>query len=227
MISVVLPYWDRKHATDKALARMADLYPRLYFEVIVVDDGSPEPYIAPDVRFPVRVIRLEAKTSPKNPCIPINVGVAASVGDIVAISNPEILHRGPVLPQLRDEVQAGHMTYAIAACWAPETNRWHAHSTRTPLYADRTEIVMPKGAQYHFLSMMRRTLWDKSGGFDESYRDGAGYDDNDFLMKLDRAGAHFVMRDDLVVDHPRNGARAKWTPEMFLRNRALFVSKWS
>lgn len=228
MLSLVLPYWNRQQATLRALDRLATLYAGLDLEVIVVDDGSPERFRAPSLPLRLRVIRMPDKAEPRNPCVPFNVGVAASEGEFIAISNAEILHRAPVLEQLLEEVRVGGaMTYATAACWDPEVCRWHAHSTRQPLLADRTEIMMPAGSQYHFLGVMSRELWTLCGGFDEEYRDGAGYDDNDLLMRLGIIGARFVLRDDLVVEHPRAGARAAWTAPMYARNRELFVQKWS
>jgi GT2 family glycosyltransferase len=77
------------------------------------------------------------------------------------------------------------------------------------------------------MSMMHRSLWDKCGGLDEQYREGCGYDDPDFVMRLNRAGAKFVIRDDLVVEHVRAGARAQWPREGYVRNRALFMQKWA
>jgi GT2 family glycosyltransferase len=86
--------------------------------------------------------------------------------------------------------------------------------------------MLPPGSDYHFMAMMHRSLWKAAGGFDEDYRQGAGYDDPDFVLRLHRAGAKFCIRDDLVVEHTRSCAHARWTPEQYARNRALFFSKW-
>lgn len=226
MISLVLPYWERKQATDAALLRLAELYPELELEVIIVDDGSPEQYYAPP-RMPWRVFvkRLPKKDHPKNPCAPINVGVHYATGKYIALSSPEILHRSAILPQMVKSLEGAD--YVAAACWCPDVNRWHAHSARTPLLADRTTIAMPPGAQYHFLAVMARETFDAAQGFDPEYRDGAGYDDNDFLMRLNQVGAAFSIRDDLVVEHSRSGARAKWPAQGYVRNRAIFMRKWT
>lgn len=225
-LSVVLPYFERREATDAALQRMAELYADADMEVVIVDDGSRNPYFAPaDMPWPVSVVHMPEKDRPLNPCLPINIGAYSCSGDVLAISNPEILHRTAVLPELVKSLETAD--YVAAACWCPDTSRWHAHSTREPLYADKTPIRMPAGAQYHFLAVLSRELFKSVGGFDNDYRDGAGYDDNDFLLRLNRAGARFAVRDDLVVDHSRNGAHAAWTREMFERNRKLFVDKWS
>ena len=216
MISLILPYWDRQAAADKALRLIEKNYSGIDLEVVVVDDGSGF------VGSGVKVVRLPKKEVPLNPCVPFNRGVEASSGEFIALSNSEILHNRPVLAQMRDEI-CDESDYVMAACWG---GRWHCHSSRERTNDNDVGAYLPKGSDYHFMTMMKRSLWEKAGGFDEDYRDGAGYDDPDFVRRLHRAGARFVRRDDLVVEHPRAGAHAKWTPEMFARNRKVFMSKW-
>lgn len=230
MISLILPYWQRQAAADAALSLLAKHYADLSLEVIVVDDGSPIPFRAPEsMPFALRVIRLQQKNDPKDPCVPVNAGANAAAGDYLALSCIEILHVNPVLPAMLEQCMNGdENTYVLAAVWAPESNRWHVHSSLADgRPAARTNIRMPIGAHYNFMAMMSRSLWDHSGGFDDDYRSGAGYGDADYILRLQRAGAHFHIRDDLVVHHPRAGAHAKWTPEMFERNRKLYISKWA
>lgn len=213
MISLVLPYWKRQEAANAALRLLAKHYATLDLEVIVVDDGDPEPFISPPLPLHIRIVRLPSKQSTKSPCVPINRGVRASVGDVIALSCVEMLHRTPVLGQMRDELKSP-MHYVSAAVWAPESNEWHVHSSlnRRPL---------------NFLTMMHRSLWERTGGFDEDYREGMAFEDNDFVMRLEKVGAKFVIRDDLVIDHPRAGAKARYLPEQHERNRRLFESKWA
>jgi Glycosyl transferase family 2 len=226
MISLILPYWSRPNATNRAMALLAENYPQLDMEMIVVDDGSPSPYVLPDgMPWPTRVIHLEPKMVPKNPCVPYNIGVADSDGDLIAISNPEILHKMPVLGEMAEAID-DDKTYVLAAAWCQEQRRWHCHSNMNRGNDNDVGAYLPKGTNYHFMGMMRRELWEAAGGFDEEYRDGAGYDDPDFVRRLHKAGAKFLIRDDLIVEHPRNGARADWTAEGYARNRALFMSKW-
>lgn len=226
MISLVLPYWDRQVAASAALCRMADLYAGFGLEVIVVDDGTPKPFVAPSgLPLDVKVIRLPAKAVPKNPCVSFNVGVRHASHSFIGLSNVETWHRDAVLPVLLDEVRAGgSKTYALAAAWHREGENWHCHSSIA--LREACGVPMPAGSHFHFMSLLHRSLWEAAGGFDGEYRDGAGYEDADFVLRLARAGARFVMRDDVVVEHVRAGARAKWTAEMFARNRALFARKW-
>lgn len=195
-------------------------------ELVVVDDGNAEPYRVPDVPFPVRVVTLPRKTVPLNPCVPLNWGVHFAAGDVIALSGPDMMHTMPVLAQMRDELGDDEKKYVLAAVWHAERKIWHCHSTHKRPDDGDVGSMLPPGADYHFMAMLHRSLWDASGGFDEDYRDGAGYDDPDFVLRLHRAGAKFLIRDDLIVEHVRNGAHAGWTPAMFERNREIFMRKW-
>ena len=220
MISLILPYWQRQPAADKALRLLADTYADTELEVIVVDDGSPDPFVAPMLDLSLTVIRLPAKVSPKSPVTCWNEGVKAASGDILALSCIEVLHRGQVMEDMLDQLEdMGPDGYVLAAAWCPEQRAWHTHSS----------LIVPQcppGTGLAFLGMMYRSLFDRAGGFDEAYRDGAGYEDRDFIHRLHRAGAQFTIRDDLVVDHPKTGATIKWPAEAFSRNKMIFEEKW-
>lgn len=226
MISVLMAYWNRPEATKTALAAMAAAYPALDMEIVIADDGSPIP-LELDREYPwsVRVVRLAAKKEAKNPCVPFNEAARVAVGDVLVITNPEILHKHPVLPAMLKSLQKlGPKGYVLAATWCPDENKWHCHSGIPAI--NLHGIQHPEGSGLHFCAMLHRSLWDEIGGFDEAYRDGAGYDDNDLAMKLGKAGAQFLIRDDLVVVHPKEGARTQWPDGAFQRNADIFVSKW-
>ncbi len=223
MLSLVMPYWERQAAADASLDAMARLYAGLDMEIVLVDDGSPVPYVPPSgLPWPLRVIRLPRKPGPLCPCAPFNRGVAEARGEVIGITNPENLHTRPVLQEMLAELAGRPKAYVMAGCRLGKT--WHAH--RTVAGAVVCGVPMPRNGVFHFLTMMHRGLWDAVGGFDEDYRDGAGYEDPDLLLRLQRAGAEFVLRDDLVVEHVRDGARAKWRPEQWARNKKLFERKW-
>lgn len=218
-ISLILPYWQRQAAADTALSYIAKNYPSLDLEVIVVDDGSPVPFkkfgFSPDIQPVMRTMRLPTKQMSKATCVPINRGVEMASHEIIALSGVEMLHKTPVLAQMRDELLKGDKnTYVSAAVWCPDQNRWHAHSSL-------------KRAPLNFMTMLHRDLWNRAGGMDEDYREGIAFDDNDFVNRLERAGMHYVIRDDLVVEHPRKDAKAAYTIDQHERNRLLYARKWA
>lgn len=221
MISLLLPYWDRQEAADKALALLDQHYYGMELEIIVIDDGNAVPFKAPAHMPNVRVLTLPRKDEPKSPVTCWNVGVAAARGDVIVLSCIEVLHTEPVLQQLVDAVrEGGPKAYVLAAAWCPDFNEWHCHSTVDPPYN-------AKGTGHAFCAAMHKSLYEQAGGFDEEYREGAGYEDCDFINRLLFAGAKFIKRDDLVVIHPKAGASIAWGAEKFERNRALYEKKWA
>lgn len=195
-------------------------------EIIVVDDGSPVHFVYDRDVGPVRGIRLPSKEHALNPCVPFNCGVAVARGEVIVITNPEVIHRAPILAEMLDQLEAlGPKGHVASACWSPRRQWWFCHSSLMPKPSSVGRAPMPPGAGLHFCVMLYRKFYEEIGGFSEEYRDGQGYEDNDFLWKLATAGAEFVIRDDLVTEHidcpptvwPKGGAD---------RNRKIFEAKW-
>lgn len=206
MLSVVMPYWNRNRELNLTLQS----YQYQDIEVIIVDDGSPHAADPVKTDFPVKVIRLPYKPSPKNPCVPINVGISEAKGDWIAITNPEVRHPTPVF----QDMMTDH--YVLAACWDAAVKNWLCHSEKT------YPTPMPPGYGLHFCGVIPR---DQIEPFDEAYRDGAGYDDNDWAWTLHSKGVQCEIRDDLVVEHVR-GERINWG-KGFPINKRYFQRKWN
>lgn len=220
-ISLILPYWDRQAAADRALQSLVLHYARLPLEVVVVDDGNLVPFVEPISSLNIRVVRLPAKRHPTPQSRAWNAGVREASADLIALSCVEVIHKRPVLEPMAAQLAAlGPDGYVLAAAWCPERKNWDVRSDIAPW--DR----LPKGVGGCFLGMLHRSLFERVGGFDEDYQDGAGYEDQDFIMRLVTAGAVIVVRDDLVVIHPKTGATIKWPAEGFARNLERFKRKW-
>jgi hypothetical protein len=223
VISLILPYWDRQAAADKALALIAKNYADMPLQVVVIDDGNAEPFRLPQLPLSLICKRLPKKDEPKSPVTCWNEGVALAQGDIIVLSCIEVLHEEPVLAQMAAELERmGPDGYVLAAAWCPELSEWHCHSRGRSEYAPE----LPGGFGRAFCGMMHRSLYEAAGGFDEDYRDGAGYEDIDFAYRMIHAGAKVKIRDDLVVIHPKSGAKTRWRAEQFAINEALLRGKW-
>jgi len=229
VISIVMPFWQRQGALDRTIISYIEHYRELELDLVVVDDGSPNRAELQPERLPrkwsARVLRLPAKTGPLNPCVPLNRGVEFARGDVIVITNPEVVHRTPVLEAMREQLEElGSSGYVLAAAWCPERGEWHCHSSCRS--ARDQGVPQPAGSGLHFCAMLRRELFDRAGGFDEDYRAGRAFEDNDWVMRLYVAGARFCLRDDLVVHHHKDGATTKWTPGQHARNRERYFEKW-
>lgn len=223
MISLILPYWDRQAAADAAIKALDRCYCGTDLEVVIVDDGNRVPFVSPACSLRVRVVNMPIKDEPKSPASCWNAGVAEASGDLIALSCIEVLHINPVLQDMAEELgRTGPMGYVLAAAWCPEMKEWHCHSR----HHSEGAPAMPDGFGRAFLGMLHKSLYLKAGGWDEEYRDGAGWEDLDFAKRLQRAGAQPVIRDDLVVIHPKTGAKIRWGAAKFARNQAIYQQRW-
>ena len=198
----------------------------LALEIIIVDDGSPEPAtIEEQYPWPVSVIRMPRKPNALNPCVPFNEGVSAASGETLVITNPEVVHRTPILKRMADELLVcGDRGYIAAACQAAN-GLWYCHNTEMKSDREMGRAPSPPGAGLHFCAMMETEFYETIGGFSEEYRHGQGFEDNDFLWKLHAAGANFRILDDCVTEHA-DCPRTIWPKGGHAVNRKIFESKW-
>lgn len=233
MISIIMPYWNRLELLERSLNRMEELYTKYDMEVMIADDGSkkePAKSVAHPNRYPWPIYCctvMPQKDNALNPCVPINVAVQESRGYVIVITNPEIYHPTAILGDMLDElVKVGPKGYIIAATWSVDHNKWYAHSSITSkVNASLGRLPLPKGSGLHFCTMMYRKFYDEVGGFDESYREGQGVEDNDFLWTLHQAGANFRMMDNLMVEH--TSTPTIWPPGGIARNSEIYRKKWA
>jgi glycosyltransferase involved in cell wall biosynthesis len=222
-VSVVMPYWYRAAALMQSLGLYAKNYSDLDLEIVIVNDGSSEkPAIPAMMPWPVRVIDLPPKQIAKNPCVPINIGVDLAKGDVILLTNPEIMHRQRVIPGMLSELRdAGPKGYIAAACWDEKLNTWLCKSNSRA----GGQAKMPEGAGLHFCAVLHREFFREVGGFCCDYREGQGYEDNDFLWALHDKGAVFRICDHLIVDHAP-APRTVWPKGGAERNRRIFETRW-
>jgi len=216
-VSVCVPFWLRDDDSANDLFRTFRSFRELYnCEMSFCDDGSLVRVTARGARM----VELPLKLTAMNPSVPINAAVANSTRPVIVLTNPGATIAAGTLERMLAELD--ERTYVAAACRDMDSGRWLCHSTVRG--GEHGRGPMPPGSGFHFLAMLTRELWNRAGGFDEDYRDGQAYDDNDFLWRLHRAGAAFKVLDDVVIDHRRS--TTQWPAGGIERNRELFRQKW-
>lgn len=220
-VSVCIPFWASRPVDALAIAATVTAFKALGCEVSVCDDGST---VRP--KFPVipdRICARAVKAYALNPCKPLNRAVRNSTRPVVLLTNPGMRPATGLLEAMLPALWEDRNLYVAAACKDQDTGRWLVHSTVKG--GEYGRGPMPAGSGFHHCAAMNRGLFERAGGFDEDYREGQAYDDNDFLWRLEAAGARFRILDDIVLDHcPSSTA---WPAGGLSRNKALFESKWS
>ena len=222
-VSVVIPYFrDQRRLDLVLLALAAQTYPLTGIDVIVADDGSPEP---PDVSsaagLAVRVVRqpdLGFRAAAAR-----NLGAAAADGDLLVfldadtIPEPAYVHRLTRLPALvHDTVAVGRRRHADLTGWtAGQVHSWLTSVGPAPAeltepqwlvdaYASSGDLLAVDARSYRFVisavMAVSRSLFDEVGGFDERFV-GYGGEDWELANRLVNAGAVLAHAHDAVAWH--------------------------
>lgn len=199
MISVVMAYHNRLSLLRRTLKSISKSSVT-NVEIIIVDDFSDNDDRASLIidefpRLNVTVIEMSTVAPLKdyrNPCVPFNVGFRHATGSKVVLQNPECYHVGDVLHSV-DEKLTNH-NYLTFHCFSANvhenamldngnsealldsriragSDRWYNHQT-----------INPTG--YHFTAAITKDNLTKLNGFDETFAQGHGYDDNEFLYRV-------------------------------------------
>jgi len=246
MISIVAGYYNRKKLFYEALKSISrSTYKD--FEFIAVDDASSQEQRIEEFQneFPfLKVIRIEPQHKWYiNPCIPFNIGLRETKGDIIVLQNPECLYVHDVLDYISKNIDdTKYMTMSAYGLNASTTAMIPSHNEDTMIlnlfrtlpqqtyiggdYMGWYNHTMYRPVFFHFCSAITRKNMEKLNGFDERYAHGIGYDDNEILVRIHRMGLKITIEDQISVIHQYhtsphwNGINA---PRLIEVNKQIFT----
>ena len=209
-ISIVIAHYNRFHLLYNTLTSIYNKHNHKDIQIVVVDDGSK---ILTDkekiFEFPIDYIQLPESKWYSNPCIPYNIGIEYSCGDIVIIQNPECYHLDDVITHAINNLKMDN--YFAYSCYSlPKEIDAITIISRTQL---KNRIARYDGCEgwychsnfrnfpAHFCSAIYRKNLDLIKNFSREYAYGIGYDDNDLILKLNKANINIDIINDISVLH--------------------------
>lgn len=216
-VSVVIPAHGHQDKLDLVLAALAaQSYPASLTEVIVVDDGSPEPLVLPPVA-PERTRLISAEPGGWGSAHAVNCGVAVSEGQVVLRLDADMLvFREHVESQMRWHhlldygVAMGHKLFVdhVPGVLTPEYVREEVAAGRAEKLFDaetadphwveriirdndrlRTADRLAYKVFIGATGSLHRSLFDAAGGLDGALVLGG---DTEFAYRVAQQGAIFV-----------------------------------
>lgn len=195
-------------------------------EIVIVDDGSTDD--TNNLLLPVKpVIKYVYLDHPEHriSSIPRNVGIKQSTGDLIFFTEPEVLHVGNTIKQLKEKFdEQPEYSHLASQVWtiqqkiyqkltqdnferpatilthqyAQLTDNSNMQNTKAPDsdWAITGQLNCTAGC---FFGVKREWL-EEVGGFDESF-EGHGWDDFDLFTRLAVYGKGIIKHDDIVVIH--------------------------
>ncbi|AMY17776.1 MULTISPECIES: glycosyltransferase [Nocardiaceae] len=188
-VSVVVPYYRQQSQLTMVLAALERQdFPRDRLEVIVADDGSPEPPRV-ECALPVTVVRQEDRGF--RAAAVRNLGAAAATGDVLCfldadtVPEPGYVRALARLPSLvPDALTVGRRRHAdltaLGRLPAPGDPLLDEPGWLVDAYRGSRDLLDADDRSYrHVISAVmccRRTFFDEIGGFDESFTAYGGED---------------------------------------------------
>lgn len=240
LVSIVVPVYGKWDYTERCLRALAQTRGDIAFEVVVVDDASPDDSLA-RLRevVGVRVVAHEANTGYVGAC---NSGIAAARGELVVLLNndtrvdPDWL--APLVAVMADPTvglvgsrlvypdgrlqEAGGIIFSDGSGW----NYGKFSEPEDPAYTYRRDVDYVSGASI----MIRREVLARLGGLDPLFAP-AYYDDADLAFGVRSLGLRTVYEPTSVVIHDEgisHGTDENVGIKAYqVVNRRKFEEKWA
>jgi glycosyltransferase involved in cell wall biosynthesis len=248
--SIVTSYYNRKKQFINTLETIKKSDEIDNTEIIVVDDASDQDQRIEDLLSTysfLKVIRVEKKDKWwTNPSVPFNMAIRKSSGDVIILQNPECLHMGDILKNVKNNInESNYLTYSVYSISENTTNKLFNLNYNQDLFNQINEIIGEKNnigftdvghecwynhpiyrpCNYHFISAITKKNMDILGGFDERYGHGSSYDDDEFLHRVKLLGLDLKIIDDVTGVHQWHYTNQNRDVELYnreLKNKNLF-----
>lgn len=241
LLSVVVPVHGKWSYTRACLASIDQHRPAVPFEVLVVDDASPDRTAELVAASPgVRLVRTERNVGFVRAC---NLGASQVRGAYLLFLNNDTEVRAGALDALVDAADSdekiglvgamlvypdGRLQESGGIIWA-DGSGWNYGRDRdpgAPEFQARRDVDYCSGAAI----LVRREVFERVGGFDQRYAP-AYYEDTDLAFAIRASGYRSIVEPRAVVVH-HEGVSHGTDPTAGVKryqeiNRVQFVEKWA
>ncbi|MCX7823126.1 MAG: glycosyltransferase [Syntrophobacterales bacterium] len=232
-ISIIIPTRDLAYDLDRNITSLHHKSTYERYEIVVVDNGSREKKTFDTFGKWQGILgsrfRVITCNEPFNFSRLVNLGVVNSRGDLILLLNNDMelitptdwLQEmaayaqkepigcvGAVLLYPNDTIQHGGVILGISpnpACPGVAGHAFKCLPANHPGYFDRLRVVSNWSAVTGACLMVRRDLWDRVGGFDESL--SVAFNDIDFCLKLLVKGYRHVVLPHVRLYHYESKSR--------------------
>ncbi len=240
IVSVIIPTYGEHDVTRRCLASLAEHATESACEVLVIDDAFAEPLDLMSMQVSgAELIRNEQNLGFLRTC---NRAVVESRGDYILLLNNDTVVGAGALDAMLDSFvrfddvgavcaqlrfadgtlqEAGGIVWSDGSAW----NWGRGEHPKDPRFNYPREVDYGSAAAL----MVRRTLWEQLGGFDEHFAP-AYYEDTDLCFQIRSLGYRVMYQPRAVVTHfegvshgtdTSSGLKAHQT-----KNQARFADKW-
>lgn len=222
MISIVTAYHNRRAQLNNTAKSIAERSDPSKYELVIVDDASDEKVDEKYIRsLGINLVLHRIEKHEKkhiNPCIPFNKAFRLARGDKLLIQNPENYHVWDMISHINSTLDEND--YNIYSCLSLDWTQTSWLNEEKGL--EKIELSMPKtkarfDGDYgwyihpiynqrplHFMTAVHRKHVIEMQGFNEEFKDGTSYDDDEFAYRLSLKGLTFKLYEAPYCLHQRH-----------------------
>lgn len=212
--SFIMPYYKRPELYITLSSYLYHYKDRGDIEIITVEDSknreSQEDHnILEDIVkkykdiFPIRIVSDPVESY--NPATKYNTGSTYAKGNILILTSPEVVHCSNILAEI-DKENLSYI-YIVCACLAVKLfkkgNTFNDCTFTSVMWYQHSSY---RNVKYHFCTAISKDNFTKVGGFNEVFSKGIGYEDDNFVKRVENY-LTIIPRDDLLtyhIEHDRN-----------------------
>lgn len=238
--SIIMPYLHRYQHLKNTLVSFEHHYEdRDDYEIIIVEDLKNYQDVGEHALLQLLIDQYEDVIDIKhiqytrqncyNPAEMFNRAVEQAQGEYIVLTNPECYHESDILGGFDKYIEEDPIQYVICACKSivhvPDVQHfeqikqaidqmWYVHSEHYP-------------RKIHFCTCISKENYTKVNGFDTDYLEGIGFEDDDFVKRVETAGITMTHADELVVlhqDHSRSYGVSH--QDLTKINKQIYDNKW-
>ena len=211
-LSVIVPAYNAQRTIGQTLKALTEQdYPEK-FEIIVVDDGSKD-QTADLIRSFANVRYVHQPNA--GPASARNHGAQLAQGDILAFTDSDCIPHQNWLSQLMQGFAAEDVVVVMGSYGIANSENPLAFCIYKEILFRHEHLLsnFPKVfGSYNFC--VKKNIFEQAGGFDSSYRNASG-EDNDLSYKIISLGGHIYFERKALVDHYHPTQVNKYLQEQF------------
>lgn len=169
---------------------------------------------------------IESGGNYSNPATLFNQGAKLANGDYLIITNPEVFHKENILKGLDSIIKEKGECYIVCSCLSGDIENkfiddFESFNITPKMWYQHSQY---RNALFHFCSCISKKKYFEIGGFDERYKNGVAYDDDQFRDDVGRSGILFVISDNLLTIHQNHENAFKYFDfdKRLKRNKTLY-----
>ena len=239
--SILMPYYKRELHLNNTLVSFLQYYNnRNDYEVLILEDrknvnDEKEHKLLINLinkfKDKINIKHYETNFPGVNPCLSFNYGAKQASGEFLIITNPECFHDTDILKGMDLEFENSKNVYVVCDCLAIKCNTYinNYKEMKYESYAWYEHKTFNRNL--HFCTGISKENYNKIDGFDENYRFGRGYDDDDFRNAIIKHKIPIINRDDLLVlhiDHNKEyDMKIEELTKLDVINKLYYNKKWN